>query len=116
MIDVSLETPEKIQILQRKLYRKAKNEPNYRFYQLYDKIYREDIVIYAYAQVKANEGAPGVDGEDFEEIEARGLAEWLRGIIQELRARTYKPKPVKRVWIDKPGGGQRPLGIPTVAS
>ena len=114
MIDVSLETPEKIRILQRKLYRKAKEEPDYRFYQLYDKIYREDILIYAYAQVKANQGAPGVDGEDFEEIEAQGLAEWLRGIIQELRAKTYRPQPVKRVWIEKPGGGQRPLGIPSI--
>jgi RNA-directed DNA polymerase len=114
VIDVSLETPEKIRILQRKLYRKAKEEPDYRFYQLYDKIYREDILIYAYAQVKANQGAPGVDGEDFEEIEAQGLAEWLRGIIQELRAKTYRPQPVKRVWIEKPGGGQRPLGIPSI--
>ena len=114
MIDVSLETPEKIRILQRKLYRKAKNEPNCRFHQLYDKIYREDILIYAYAHVKVNEGAPGVDGEDFEAIEARGLAEWLRGITQELRTKTYKPKPVSRVWIDKPGGGQRPLGIPCI--
>jgi RNA-directed DNA polymerase len=114
VIDVSLETPEKIRILQRKLYRKAKNEPDYRFYQLYDKIYREDILIYAYAQVKANQGAPGVDGADFEEIEAQGLDEWLRGIIQELRAKTYRPQPVKRVWIEKPGGGQRPLGIPSI--
>jgi RNA-directed DNA polymerase len=114
VIDVSLETPEKIRILQRKLYRKAKEEPDYRFYQLYDKIHREDILIYAYAQVKANQGAPGVDGEDFEEIEAQGLAEWLRGIIQELRAKTYRPQPVKRVWIEKPGGGQRPLGIPSI--
>lgn len=111
---MSLETPEKIRILQRKLYRKAKDEPNYRFYQLYDKIYREDILIYAYAHVKENDGAPGADGEDFEEIEARGLAEWLRGIIHELRTKTYKPKPVSRVWIDKPGGGQRPLGVPCI--
>jgi RNA-directed DNA polymerase len=114
VIDVSLETPEKIRILQRKLYRKAKEEPNYRFYQLYDKIYREDILIYAYAQVKANDGSAGADGEDFEAIEAQGLAEWLRGIMQELRTKTYKPKPVNRVWIDKPGGGQRPLGIPCI--
>jgi len=114
VIDVSLETPEKIRILQRKLYRKAKEEPNYRFYQLYDKVYREDILIYAYAQVKGNDGAPGADGEDFRTIEAQGLAEWLRGIIQELRTKTYKPKPVNRVWIDKPGGGQRPLGIPCI--
>jgi RNA-directed DNA polymerase len=64
--------------------------------------------------VKANDGAPGVDGEVFEEIESKGLAEWLRGIIQELRSKTYKPQPVRRVWIDKPGGGKRPLGIPCI--
>ena len=81
---MSLETPEKIRILQRKRYRKAKEEPNYRFYQLYDKIYREDILIYAYAQVKVNNGSAGADGEDFEAIEAKGLAEcsspWLAAL------------------------------------
>src|SRR5258708_33532679 len=114
VMDVSLEPPEQIRILQRKLYRKAKDEPNYRFYQLYDKIYREDIVIYAYAKVKANDGAPGVDGEGFEEIESKGLTEWLRDIIQELRSKTYKPQPVRRVWIDTPGGGKWPLCIPCI--
>src|SRR5215471_16236493 len=111
---MSLETPEQIRMLQRKLYRKAKNEPNYRFYLLYDKIYREDILNYAYAEVKANKGAPGVDGETFAKIESKSLEQWLRGIQEELRTKTYKPQPVRRVMMPKPGGGERPLGIPTI--
>ena len=111
---MSLATPSKIRDLQNKLYRKAKNEPGYRFYQLYDKIYREDILAHAYALAKSNDGAPGVDGQSFSEIESRGLEEWLKGIREELRARTYRPQPVRRVMIPKPGGGERPLGIPTI--
>ena len=111
---MSLTTPSKIRELQIKLYRKAKNEPGYRFYMLYDKIYREDILTHAYELARANKGAPGVDGETFERIESAGLYEWLTGIRQELRNRTYEPQPVRRVMIPKPGGGERPLGIPTI--
>jgi RNA-directed DNA polymerase len=111
---VSLITPGKIRELQIKLYRKAKNEPGFRFYQLYDKVYREDILNHAYALARANHGAPGVDGESFEAIESRGLAEWMNGLGEELRSKTYRPQPVRRVMIPKPGGGERPLGIPTI--
>ena len=111
---MSLATPSKIRELQIKLYRKAKNEPEFRFYQLYDKVYREDILQHAYALVRANQGAPGVDGESFEDIETAGLAEWINGLREELRSKTYQPQPVRRVKIPKPGGGERPLGIPTI--
>jgi RNA-directed DNA polymerase len=111
---MSLKTPEKIRKFQKKLYLKAKAEPDFRFYQLYDKIYREDILLHAYRIAKANGGAPGVDGKTFAMIESEGLQEWLSGIREELRAKTYKPKPVRRVMIPKPGGGERPLGIPTI--
>ena len=111
---MSLATPIQIRTLQRKLYLKAKAEPAYRFYLLYDKIYREDILAHAYELVKANQGAPGVDGRTFWGIETQGLAEWLAGIREELRAKTYQPQPVRRVMIPKPGGGERPLGIPTI--
>jgi RNA-directed DNA polymerase len=113
---MSLETPVKIRMLQRKLYLKAKAEPDYRFYLLYDKIYREDVLAHAYDLAKANKGAPGGDEQTFEQIESGGLKEWLDGIGKELRAKTYKPQPVRRVMIPKPGGGERPLGIPTVIS
>lgn len=111
---MSLTTPGKIRELQIELYRKAKNEPGYRFYMLYDKVYREDILAHAYARARANKGASGVDGQSFEEIESAGLAEWLTGIREELRNQTYQPQPVRRVMIPKPGGGERPLGIPTI--
>ena len=113
---MSLTTPSKIRELQIKLYRKAKNEPGYRFYMLYDKIYREDVLTHAYKLARSNKGAPGVDGQTFEQIESAGLAEWLTGIREELRKQTYRPQPVRRVMIPKPGGGERPLGIPTVIS
>ena len=111
---MSLETPIKIRMLQRKLYQKAKEEPSYRFYLLYDKMHREDVLAYAYALVKSNQGAPGVDGQSFWGIESQGLEGWLRGIRDDLRAKTYQPQAVRRVMIPKPGGGQRPLGIPTI--
>jgi RNA-directed DNA polymerase len=111
---MSLATPIKIRIFQRKLYRKAKAEPDYRFYLLYDKICREDILRHAYALARANAGAPGVDGVNFAAIEATGLEEWLAGLRKELTTKTYRPAPVRRVMIPKPGGGERPLGIPTI--
>ena len=111
---MSLATPEKIRTLQRKLYRKAKAEPAFRFYLLYDKIYREDILRHAYALARANAGAPGVDGKTFAAIEASGLEAWLSGLREELISKTYRPDPVRRVTIPKPGGGERPLGIPTI--
>ncbi len=111
---MSLETPEQIRNLQNKLYAKAKVEPTYRFYLLYDKVYREDILAHAYRLARSNGGAPGVDKVRFEDIEASGLAEWLAGLRKELRTETYRPQPVRRVMIPKPGGGERPLGIPTI--
>ena len=111
---MSLATPEKIRTLQRKLYRKAKTEPAFRFYLLYDKIYREDILCHAYALARANAGAPGVDGMTFAAIEALGLDGWLAGLREELISKTYRPDPVRRVMIPKPDGGERPLGIPTI--
>jgi RNA-directed DNA polymerase len=111
---VSLTTPEKIRTLQRKLYAKAKAEPAFRFYRLYDKIWRADILAHAYALAEANGGAPGVDGVTFAEIEAAGLEGWLAKLAEELRERRYRPQPVRRVLIPKPGGGERPLGIPTI--
>jgi len=111
---MSLATPDKIRTLQRKLYLKAKAEPDFRFYQLYDKVWRADILAHAYALARSNAGAPGVDGVTFAMIEAAGLQEWLTGLRDELRQRTYRPQPVRRVMIPKPGGGERPLGIPTI--
>ncbi len=111
---MSLTTPERIRSLQRKLYRAAKAEPTRRFHQLYDKGYRWDILEHAYRLAKSAAGAPGVDGVTFADIEAQGLREWLVALQEALRTRTYRPMPVRRVMIPKPGGGERPLGIPTI--
>src|ERR1700761_4315738 len=111
---MSLETPNKIRILQRKLYCKAKAEPSFRFYLLYDKICREDILSHAYRLARANAGAPGVDGVTFEQIEAEGPGAWRASLREELVSKTYRSAPVRRVMIPKPGGGERPLGIPTI--
>jgi RNA-directed DNA polymerase len=111
---MGLQTPEKIRIFQRKLYLKAKSEPGYRFYLLYDKIYRDDILSHAYRLAKANRGTAGVDGVTFAQIESQGVDQWLSGIKEQLHKKTYKPQPVRRVLIPKPSGDQRPLGIPTI--
>src|SRR5215204_2905328 len=111
---MSLTTPERIGRLQRKLYCKAKAEPAFRFYLLYDKICREDMLAHAWRLCRANGGAPGADGVSFEAIEEGGLEEWLAGLRTELVGKTYRPAPVRRVLIPKPGGGERALGIPTI--
>ena len=113
-----LKTPENIRELQRKLYRKAKQEKEYRFYLLYDKIYRPDILNHAYKLVKANKGAPGIDGETFVSIEEKegGAEKYLEEIAGALKRKDYKPLAVRRVYIPKTAGGKRPLGIPTVYS
>jgi RNA-directed DNA polymerase len=111
---VSLATPTTIRTLQEALGTKAKQAPAYRFYLLYDKVYRADILAHAYGLAKQRGGAPGVDGETFEAIEAAGRARWLAAVQEALRTETYRPQPVRRVRIPKPGGGERPLGIPTI--
>ncbi len=109
-----LATPEKIRNFQRKLYVKAKAEPAFRFYVLYDKICRKDTLFHAYRLARANAGVPGVDGVSFVQIEDEGLEAWLAGLREELFSKTYRPDPVRRVMIPKPDGGERPLGIPTI--
>jgi RNA-directed DNA polymerase len=111
---MSLIPPPTVQKLQRALHAKAKGSPAYRFYALYDKLYRKDVLLHAYACCKANRGAAGVDGQTFEHIEAYGLERWLSELTEELRSRTYRPQAVRRVYLPKPDGKQRPLGIPTV--
>ena len=111
---MSLGPPEKLQKLQAALHAKAKASPNQRFHALYDKVYRSDVLAYAYARCKANGGAAGVDDQTFEDIETYGLDRWLGERAEELRVKTYRPDPVRRVWIPKPDGKQRPLGIPTI--
>jgi RNA-directed DNA polymerase len=110
----TLETPARIRNLHRALYRRAKNEPHFRAYAIYDKVYRPDILAHAYARVKANGGAPGPDGVTFEEIEASGRDVLLEDLREELKGKTYRPGPVRRVYIPKLSGGERPLGIPNI--
>ena len=108
-------TPDKIRTLQRKLYTKAKQEPAYRFYALYDKILREDILSHAWRLVRANRGSPGVDGVSFEALEhGEGVDTFLRELARDLKDKTYRAQPVRRVMIPKTDGSLRPLGIPTI--
>jgi RNA-directed DNA polymerase len=110
----NLLTPGSVRKLQRALHAKAKAEPGFRFYALYDKIYREDILAHAYAQCRSNKGAPGVDGQDFAAVEAYGRERWLGELALALREETYRPEPIRRVFIPKANGKLRPLGIPTL--
>ncbi|MEK6655302.1 MAG: reverse transcriptase domain-containing protein, partial [Thermodesulfobacteriota bacterium] len=110
-----LTTPENIRTLQRKLYSKAKQEPGFRFYALYDKVYRVDILSHAYDLVRANRGSAGIDGRTFKGIEEQeGRDAFLAALCEELKSRTYRPDSVKRVIIPKGDGAERPLGIPTI--
>ncbi|QRN96988.1 group II intron reverse transcriptase/maturase [Archangium violaceum] len=111
---MSLTTPTKLEELRAKLYAKAKAEPAFRFYALYDKIHRWDVLAEALRQSKHKRGAAGVDGQTYEQIEAHGEERWLKELQRELQGMTYRPQPVRRVLIPKPGGGERPLGIPTI--
>src|SRR6201987_3455400 len=104
---MSLTTPDSIRSLQKKLYCKAKADSAYRFSLLYDKIHREDILAHAYALARANGGAPGVDGVTFAMLEAAGLKEWFTEIRNDLVTKTYRPAPVRRGGVSKPGGGGR---------
>ena len=110
----NLSTPKSVQKLQRALHAKAKAEAGYRFYALYDKISRDDILAHAYAQCRSNKGAPGVDGQDFADVEAYGVERWLGELALALREETYRPDPIRRVFIPKANGKLRPLGISTV--
>jgi len=110
----NLSTPKSVQKLQMALHAKAKAEVGYRFYALYDKISREDILAHAYAQCCSNKGAPGVDGQDFADVEAYGVERWLAELALALRQETYRPDPIRRVFIPKANGKLRPLGISTL--
>jgi len=110
----NLSTPKSVQKLQTALHAKAKAEAGFRFYALYDKISREDILAHAYAQCRSNKGAPGVDGQDFADIEAYGIERWLGELALVLREETYRPDTIRRVFIEKSNGKLRPLGISTV--
>jgi RNA-directed DNA polymerase len=112
---MSLTTPESVQKLQAALHDKAKKSPDFRFYALYDKVYRKDVLAFAYECCNANGGVAGVDNQTFEDIEAYGAERWLDELTQELKSRTYRPLPVRRVYIPKPDGkNQRPLGVPAI--
>jgi RNA-directed DNA polymerase len=110
----NLATPLSVQKLQTALHAKAKDEPGCRFHALYDKLYREDVLRHAYQCCRANHGAPGVDGVQFEDIEASGLESWLGELANTLKEKSYQPEAVRRVYIPKPNGKLRPLGIPTI--
>ncbi len=110
----NLSTPNSVQKLQMALHAKAKAEAGYRFYALYDKISREDILCRAYAQCRSNKGAPGIDGQDFADVEAYGVERWLGELALALKQETYRPDPIRRVFIPKANGKLRPLGISTL--
>ena len=110
----NLSTPNSVRKLRRALHVKAKAEPGYRFYALYDKVYREDILTYAYAQCRSNRGAPGVDGQDFAAVEAYGVERWIGELAFALREEAYQPDAIRRVYIPKANGKLRPLGISTL--
>ena len=110
----NLATPKSVQKLQTALHAKAKAEVGYRFYALYDKISRDDILAHAYAQCRSNKGAPGVDGQDFADIEAHGVERWLAELALALRQESYRPEAIRRVFIPKANGKLRPLGISSV--
>src|SRR5437763_8257373 len=109
---MNLTTPASVQKLQTALHAKAKESPNFRFYALYDKVYRKDVLAFAYECSKANGGAAGVDGQTFEDTPAYATERWLAELAQELTSRTYRPLPVRRLYIPKPDGTQRPLRVP----
>jgi RNA-directed DNA polymerase len=111
---MSLVPPETVEKLQATLHAKAKRSPEQRFHALYDKVYRQDVLAHAYERCRLNKGAPGVDGQTFEDIGEHGLEKWLGELTEDLRKKTYQPQPVRRAWIPKPDGKKRPLGIPTV--
>jgi retron-type reverse transcriptase len=109
---LSLTHPAKVRKLQDALHSKAKNAPPYRFYALYDKLYRDNILLFPYDRCKANGGSVAVDGQTFADVEAYGLKRWLDELTQQLREGTYQSQPVRRVFMPKGDGKQRPLGIP----
>lgn len=109
-----LRSPVSVEKLQKSLHEKAKREQSFRFYSLWDKVYRLDILREAYRRCRGNRGAAGVDGVSFDTIEAEGIDRWLRNLSEELRNGQYEPQPLLRVWIPKRNGRLRPLGIPTI--
>jgi retron-type reverse transcriptase len=111
---MNLPTLESIQKVQTALHANAKGDPKFRFYALYDKVYREDVLWTAWRRCLVNQGASGVDGQTFKAIEAYGVTKWLKELAEELKQKTYQPQPVRRVYIPKPDGKRRPLGIPTI--
>jgi RNA-directed DNA polymerase len=104
----------KVAKLQSALLAKAKKEPSCRFYSLWDKVWREDVLREAYDRCRRKAGAPGVDGESFARIEQQGAEQWLGNLREQLRGGNYRPQALQRVWIPKSGGGERALGIPTI--